>query len=155
MESCMCFPASFRWNDSCFSRCGEEEGDGDTCFPRCWGSNTCLSTCLVNRCSQGGLSLVFGLWPYRFTFVFRLAFGLDLWIFVWTCILNFIPIIIILRWKKKECERVNEVETLVIARATSNNTIMMEEDVMMVVNNRISQRKMNFEKMICRREINE
>ena len=46
----------------------------------------------------------------------------------------------------------NEVDTLVIARATSNNTILMEEDV---VNNRISQRKMNFEKMICRREINE
>ena len=32
MESCMCFPARFRQNASCFSRGGEEESDGNTCF---------------------------------------------------------------------------------------------------------------------------
>ena len=96
MESCMCFPVSFRRNDSCLFGGGEEEGDGDTCFPRCWGSNTCLSTCLVNR----SLFLGFGL--IGFPLFFRLGFGLDLWAFVWACILDFIPIIIILRWKKKK-----------------------------------------------------
>lgn len=43
-------------------------------------------------------------------------------------------------------------KNLVISRATSNDTILMKEGVMMVVNNQICQREVNFEKMICRIE---